>query len=373
MKIALFIATPVKRNSGMYSVDCAAINLFKNLQIDFEILTTQENEYELLGKKSKIIRSTNKLYNYTHIVYWGDFINNPMYGMTDFSMRDVKRKISKNRAIAFDCWASLYALQDFDKKHLKIISVGNNFHFDLNDFPTPSFFKRTDYRSKAKTALKNIENKFDLILPRDNYSTTNLLAHFSKINHTKVKNVLDCAFLLEDDIHQPKRNQVTTYLYRSSLSTLYNLEKHLEDKYGFLVLNNPWLELPDERQKAFNSYTNDMRQSLFTITDTYHFAINSLRLGTISICIGRKETNQIGTLGDFKKKELYKTLGLLDFYIEIDENASTEAIFDLIDETINFTIDNPKLVQSKIDNINKNIVRNFKDEILNFLKKTTLQ
>lgn len=367
MKIALFIATPVKANSGMYSVDSAAIKLFESLQLDFEILTTQNDEYELLGRKSRLIHSTNELYDYTHIVYWGDFINNPLYAITDFAMRDVKRKISKNSSIAFDRWSHLFALQSFDKKHLKILSVGNNFHFELNDFPKPSFFKRTDFRSKALEALRSIEDRFDLILPRDNHSKENLTKYFLDENHHKIQEGLDCAFLLEDQKAVIKKNQITIYFFRSALSSLESIPEQIKKIYNYSVLNNPWLNLPNNRQESFEHYTNDMRESLFTITDTYHFAINSLRLGTMSICIGRKENEQVGTLGDFKKKKLYQTLEISEFYIEVDKNDSSQVVWGLINEKIQFILENSEIIQSKLEKINKIKVEQFRKKIIKFL------
>ena len=53
-----------------------------------------------------------------------------------------------------------------------------------------------------------------------------------------------------------------------------------------------------------------MRHARFCLTDTYHFAMNSLSQGSLPVCIVRDEPATASTLNELKKIQLLRMVGL---------------------------------------------------------------
>jgi len=304
----------------MYSVDLAAKQFFSQLGVDFTIFVAQAKKkfisrilpgydvYRLrFGELShSLLRSIDELKEYSHIVYWGDFLNNPRYGQTDFAPRDVACGLSKSEAEAGLRWSRLFALSDGAPSG-RIVSVGGNFQHSFDATETET--------------LRSFLSRADCVLPRDPYSLKNILPLAPSTMN--LAGGMDCAFLLSHSNKSVNEGKYFCYEFgRSSLPDTEALVRSVEMKTGLNGIALPdWLNLKRKsadtlfwRQKAVVS------SAQFILTDIYHLSINALNSGVPVYCLGEPSAEQTGTLGDFKKKVLFGMLSLGDHYHEIDRN-----------------------------------------------------
>ncbi len=76
-------------NGGMFSVDNAALSYLKNRPCSFDLILTQTPDNastKVRQRPIKILKDPKDLGRYTHVLYWGDFLNNPVYGRGDLTL-----------------------------------------------------------------------------------------------------------------------------------------------------------------------------------------------------------------------------------------------------------------------------------------------
>jgi len=364
-------------NSGMYSVDLAAVDFFSSIDCEFNLFMTQSpmrgigtlKKYIptrfLQLKKVKIgtmtfrlLKDLEQLNGYSHIVYWGDFINNPVYGKHDFSVRDVFFGISETETEAFQRWIKLFAPENLNP-NIKIASIGNNFQhkFDIEDTDTNSVFN-------------TFERNFDLILPRDSYSLDNLRQFLPNLPPSKLDAGIDCAFLLHKNQAAKKMNQFACLFKRTQLDDIGSLIEGLNRHTGLSStrLDN-WLSLKrHSADKMFNTNIETVACSTFVLTDTYHVCVNAMRLGVPVFAIGRKSKNQEGTVGDFKKKTLFEMFNASQFYFTIDENEDEYEFYQNVIEKIHEFISSPTNIYDEIQDSMSRQQVSFKEKIIKFIE-----
>lgn len=311
------------RNCGMYSVDLAAKYFLGSLGCDYTLFVAHQKkgrDGKSLGKlQYKILENLQQLDDYSLILYWGDFINNPVYGSEDFPKRELEWGLANSRLEAYEKWKKIFLLKGYKRKQ-KVISVSNNFQ---NILPCLQSLHSAD----REDILGAYRNNFDLFLPRDGLSHKCMITA-SPDMHGKVDFGVDAAFLLDPYAIYPELQQVGSsntfayYFARSRLSNIPRLLMMIWLKTGCRpVPVKNWLKMnirnPDETY--FNAMSK-IKSAKFIVSDTYHCLINSMNLDKNVIGIGRKVDSQDGTLGDFKKKILFDDYGLSDFYIEVDDD-----------------------------------------------------
>ncbi|SCY90983.1 hypothetical protein [Paracoccus tibetensis] len=312
-------------NSGMYSVDLAARQFFQSRGIPFQLFVTQikGRQVKRMGElEFHLLKSLQKARGFSHIVYWGDFLNNPEYGRTDFAARDIMFQTSPDLEAAKARWLELFAP---DKDERPLLSIGNNFQHDALD-PDPLFAEATD----------RIQRNFRIILPRDALSVSNLSRSFRAANLHKIQPGMDCAFLLKGEPAEERGPFFSYYFGRSGFKDQKRLVRRLEEVTGLQGREvSRWLRLEKE---GLHGHFQDRRQQLacsqFVVTDVYHLSVNTLNMRTPVLCLGRPSQAQQGTLGDMKKRFLFQMLGLGEFYVEsqranyVDIHAFLERIAD---------------------------------------------
>lgn len=303
-------------NSGMYSVDLAAMSLFSQLGMKHTFFLPQAkkkrlfkyipllNSYNLrFGNiRHKLLSSAQQLEEFTHIIYWGDFLNNPRYGRLDFSPRDVAFGHSSTKAEAYKRWAEIFALVD-QEPSAHVLAVGGNFQHAFDE-------------SEAGV-LSSFLKKADLVLPRDPRSFNNLKPLLS--HKTVLSQGMDCAFLLPPLASHLQEGKYFCYEFgRSSLPNIEQLISSIEAATGLRGFRLPkWLHLKHQvAHKEFSKQREFLAKAQFVITDIYHLSINTLNCDTPVFCLGRAASEQTGTLGDYKKQALFSMLGLKDHYFE---------------------------------------------------------
>ena len=91
----------------MYSVDLGARHFFDRLGLAHDLFVTQKQS-RLGVLRHRLVRSLDELRGYDTIVYWGDFLNNPMWGQADYALRDIKRHGVEGLSQAYKSWQRLY-------------------------------------------------------------------------------------------------------------------------------------------------------------------------------------------------------------------------------------------------------------------------
>ncbi|MGV0958411.1 MAG: polysaccharide pyruvyl transferase family protein [Limnohabitans sp.] len=315
------------RNCGMYSVDLSAKHFFDQLKVDYTIFRAQSKIHPLIdnGLKFQKLTSQKQFDDFSKIVYWGDFINNPIYGINDFSGREILWGKSNSLTESFEKWMHLFLLEGFDK-HAKVYSISNN--FQTLDSLTDQFDVNEIDRIKS-----NFASNFDFIAPRDRLSFR-LIKNLIPEAHEIIHQGIDSAFLLDhENVYPSLRNQGknSTFAYffvRSDFSDVDVLVKSVEKSTGLRAVKiNDWLSMNRlSYDITFFEALKAIKNASFVLTDTYHLAINSMNLGIPIVGFGLEAESQTNTCGDFKKKILFDEFSLGDFYIEAKSTKLNEKI-----------------------------------------------
>jgi hypothetical protein len=317
-KTAVILATNVC-NAGMFSVDLAAKQFFScSHDVTFLVAHPERRRNRLFYGNifPKRYASARQLQEFSRIVFWGDFLLNPMYGVADFSELDLHYGLSKTPKDAFRRWQELFLLKGFAKRsEQKIISFGGNF---MN--PQSGFHERFTadyYRAEL--------SKFDAIFARDPVSTKSV-GDFASPGC--VFDGVDAAFLLKSPRtrSQCKSGYFVYFFHRSSIPNIESVVNQIEQKSGlrglclrhWLTLNGlkAHLNVPIGRYWTFKKYRRLMSRAVFAFSDTYHFCVNALAVGTPAVGVGISG-DQTNSCSDYKKRVLFEMAGMQELYIEL--------------------------------------------------------
>lgn len=315
---------------GMYSVDLGAVDFLSRNGFTFDLFTShtpsRRGRYRLLrigldigferrGKFGDLtfrrFSELKQLRSYSHVLYWGDFTPNPIYGYEDFHRCDMRFNVGSTSSESLNKWARLFNLSG-GRIPPCTIAVGNNFQHDYSA-----------NQSLYAGYLRNLGESFDCIVPRDTFSVENLKKNLPSHTVRKVFPGLDPAFLMNGELRDPGAVKSGFFVYRFARSRLSSPQEFLgriEERTGCRGIHlKHWDKVgASEAGSIFDKYVSDIRRARFVVTDLYHLAINAIRLNVPVFCIGNPVESQHGTLGDFKKKVLFSMLGLSSYYIEQD-------------------------------------------------------
>ena len=338
------------RNSGMYSVDLTAAQLFSSLPADFDLCVTQ-------GKRSKTgkltfrqISDPRQLREYDAIVYWGDFQNNPMWGANDFATREA------TVAKGFERWRDLFLRLH---RHLPdatpIYSIGGSL---LGAEP---YFQRSEIRAEfaefversSGVLLRDIgsyelackyvpEAKAGLSLGFDAASLLSpgrSLQPLGRSLQLLGRSLLPSGRSLRPPGRKrqaPKSGRYFVYVFGRTIPAEdgHRLAEQVGEKLGLTPVPIVWWRRLSYRSlikrhsshRAFVENLATMKGAAFALTDVYHFAIDNLVQGTAPVCIAARESEGERTLSDLKKTILYRMIEAESLYIPIagDSLASEE-------------------------------------------------
>lgn len=320
----------------MYSVDLAARHVFAGTDFDLFVTQTGQNRLaQVLGDyvprrllerpfttygamRFRLLDDIARLRRHSHVVYWGDFQNNPVYGYDTYALREFRMGHSPSIEAGFAKWRRLFALTEV-KPVARAISVGNNFQ---NDFDA---IARTHPEVFAAMGAR-----FDAILPRDPYSVENLSRHLPAEARPKVAQGMDCAFLLPAPPPMDPGDHFCCHFGRSGFRDTAGLIARAETLTRLRAVDlDRWFHLPRKgAHEVFTAMRAQIRAARFVLTDTYHVAVNAMTLGTPVYGIGRAAAVQDGTLGDFKKRVLFAMMDAAPFYTEAAPDEPEAEAFD---------------------------------------------
>jgi len=292
------------RNSGMYSVDLAARHFFASLGIDHELCVTQ-NRTKVASLRYRLVRSVDGLRGFDSVVYWGDFLNNPMWGAGDYAEREVKRHRASGSIEGFERWRQLYLQAGAGLPiSTRIFSFGGCF---MGMEPTLE-------DASVRASMGEFVQRASAVVVRDPLSFEAL----SRLDggSSKVSLGFDCASLLMPARGPAAwRGRYFAHSFSRSLGVeaARALVEAVERETGLRGIAVDWLfaRWPKRFTHAkFTLHLTLMRHARFCLTDTYHFAINSLSQGSLPLCVVRDEPAVSSTLNELKKVALFRMVGL---------------------------------------------------------------
>lgn len=308
MKIALVCAVPDLSNSGMLSVDLAFESLRKYLDPNIEVV--RFCSWKDIARDGPVSLHYNRLYSvdqlekFDKIIYWGDFIHWIKYGPSFMSGKGTECYAKQNnltiddaRTKLTDIWYSMYLLEGRPDLQKKSIIFGNTVYgIDSNQVSNDR------YRSALESLYKNSR----LVLMRDYLSAFYVSQLF---DNRKFSYGCDCALLLEpfgeDSVEiDPEPYMVYSFGRCKNNADLEKFALLLAEKSNIKAINIQWLH-PKSSISELSKNLNIIKHAQYSVTDIYHFAINSWREKIPTLTIGRGNSYYgQGTLGD-KKKEIF--------------------------------------------------------------------
>ncbi len=304
------------RNSGMYSVDLTARQLFSSLGVDFDLCVTQ-------GKRSKTgklafrkITDPRQLREYDAIVYWGDFQNNPMWGANDFANREA------TVAEGFERWRDLFLrLHRHLSDSIPIYSIGGCL---LGAAP---YFQRSEIRREF---AEFVERSSGIIL-RDIGSYEEICKSIPEAKEGITLGFDTASLLSPVERNVRKSGGYFVYVFGRTLSTEegHRVAAQVGKQLALKPVPIEWWRRLSYRSRikrhishrSFIKNLATIKGAAFALTDVYHFAIDTLVQGTAPICIAARESTGERTLNDLKKTILYRMIDGESLYVPINGDS----------------------------------------------------
>ena len=307
---------PGRRNLGMYSVDLSAARYFAGRGLPHRLLTYSgpRRAGEL---RYRPIAGPNAYAPYPEIVFWGDFQQNPVWGVRNHAIRLMRRRGMSSQD-ALEAWKRRFLLDGVPlAAGQRVYSIGTCF-LGARTALAQAGLEEAQYR--------DLLSRFTAIAPRDD-------ASFRELSELGLSNLLhgfDCASLLDLPRAEPRSTGRLAYAFGRTFRPWVGTEiaNTVAEALALQPVPVDWL-LPKYRLKgrarAYREALDVLRGVDFLVTDIYHLTINALNVGCPVSCIGRVETSLADTCDDQKKLVLAEMLGLGEQYIGLPADAADPA------------------------------------------------
>lgn len=340
--IAVFCALPPDRNTGMATVDLAAVSLLKRLAPEAEITLyaygkpgpNAYREGQLPFHYRQVSDHKGPFFAADLIIFWGDFLHARSYWTVD-------QEGWGRQTMPFEDFAQYVFLTQLPPAALrKVIVYGSTLITN----------EARDHLDAAYYAqFTRLFSRAGAVLLRDALSA----AKVSPLRGGEATLGCDCAFLLEDDdLRQVRgftpaaeRNGIGVFFGRSPDKGRMMLFSRLlgralgqrcrwlpwfvwgrarrRDRWGYLAYGYA-IRAADADTGAILSQLSGCR---YIVTDTYHLCVNAWRMGIPAICIGEGARAADHSLGDKKKEVLYEMYGARRFYVYAESLRSLRGCF----------------------------------------------
>lgn len=300
-------------NYGMYSVDLAGHQFFRELGVPFTPMVTQ-NRTRTGNLRFELVRDPAKFAEFDAVVYWGDFLNNPMWGALDFVEREAKRHQVRDPQKAWENWCALYL--DLKRRHaaLRVFAIGGCFL----GADGPALLR-------GRAQFEEFVQGADLVTPRDDRSLEIVRQLAPRGN---VQPGMDCAWLLRF----PPRPDLgdssyfVCFLGRTLRRKNQKFIGELACRTGLRPIRVDWMNLRRPRfiaQWNFERMHRLIAGARFVVTDTYHLTVNALNRGVRTVCLYDAEQSETdGTCGDAKKHALLQQAGMTTMLVDVGGQQS---------------------------------------------------
>ena len=298
---------PGKRNLGMHSVDLAAQAFFSAHRQDFDLI--KFTGHSRIGSlQYRIIQSFEELTRYDTIVFWGDFQQNPIWGLKNFGPR-YARKNRTTEAEGFLRWKQLCLFKDHVlKPSQRLFSVGTCFLGARAALEDPA----------AVSEYRSLLARFHAIVPRDQGS----VAELQSLGLTNVVPGFDCATLPERDPAPTVSEPCFGYAFGRTFTPEQGkcVARRIEEFTGHRAIPIRWLLKKYAFKFCDFRYTRALQaicRVRCVVTDIYHLTINTLNLNRDAICVGLGNEDFLDTCDDYKKVILLRMTELEGRYVEV--------------------------------------------------------
>lgn len=320
-------------NTGMFSVDLAASQLFDAWSIDYTLINFQKRPWRL-PSKYLVCRNVDKLGRFSHLLFWGDFQNNPVYGTRDFASREVKFGNARTVDMAVSNWARLHLdLPHTLRKHSRVASIGNCF----------LGAREAAARYALGPSLTRFADTAFRIMPREADSADEISSASSNAPPPNISTGIDPAFLLEPEEYQNFRecNCFGYCFARSDVGEIFEGLEAIEARTDLVPLEVSWAvgSRSAKQENLFYGALATMKKCRFVLTDVYHLAVNALNHGTPVILISRKNGETKSSVDDQKKYALVKQVGAIRLHLPLHDDASLASQAEKIIETYESLMD----------------------------------
>ena len=295
-------------NYGMYSVDLAAHRFFSELGVPFTLVVTQQRT-RTGPLRFKLLRDAAQFAEFDAVVYWGDFLNNPMWGAADYFRRESKHHEVRNQQQAWENWCALYL--NLKRRHptLRVFALGGCF-LGADGPALP----------RAQSHFQEFIQSAELVAPREDRS----LAVVKQLAPGgRVLPGMDCAWLLRfaPAVKTDASPYFVCFLGRTLKRQNQEFLGELARRTGLQLVWIDWLNL---RRPRFIAHWNFERMhrlisgARFVVTDTYHVTINALNRGVRTVSLyDAGESEWEGTGSDAKKRVLFEQLGMTSMLVDV--------------------------------------------------------
>lgn len=321
MKIAVVCAFNPDYNTGMSSVDLAAVEFFSGLhdtKVRYLVLADVDHirakPPELLEKYRPMHEEPDFPEGFDKIVFWGDFLHSLVYWKRDAIPRLVQQKIVKSTEEGMDMLHAFFMLEGQpDEIIRKVILFGGTILPD-----TGNSLENTRFRRNFERLLENAQ----CVMMRDPVS-------FERCHQVSTQNTYpgcDASLLFSW-----KERDKSPRLHGKSRLNLFIGRSGLISRLKFAILSTAfrvsfgyptqWLQwLPGKRaDRVFYSITsrqmcdgldyhgvmNSLEDCDFVISDVYHMCLHSWMAGIPAICIGHGSKHEENPILSKKKEFFY--------------------------------------------------------------------
>lgn len=329
MKVAAICAPSKSHNTGMLSVDLAAMSLFPRTSPHTLKLFNVEEEHTVPSLSGPVLHyeklsRQSDLNEFDRVIYWGDFLQSRAYHRRNVH----KRGEARGHSIEFSEDSIVYPLlllENAPKEILeKTIFFGNSVYINrLTD----------EADERYLSAISRVYAESRLVMLRDPISAFYAMRYSGGMRHDSTSGI-DPSFLLSpfDDV---RWQQSTPLVERTrlgysfgrgpakdadSLAKMNAFVRAVADNVGATdIVNLSWLKSRKEDPvQGLLKKLSTINSCRAVVTDTYHCAINALREGIPAICIGDGAESPTSTLSDKKKEILYLMFNIKDLYVFVE-------------------------------------------------------
>jgi hypothetical protein len=295
----------------MHSVDLAAQAFFSAHCRDFDLI--KFTGHRRIGSlRYRIIQSFEELARYDTIVFWGDFQQNPVWGMKNFGPRHA-RKNRTTEAEGFLRWKQLCLFKDQAlKPSQRLFSVGTCFLGACAILKDPA----------AVSEYGSLLARFHAIVPRDQGS----IAELQALGLTNVTPGFDCATLPNRDPAPMVSKACFGYAFGRTFTPEQGerVARRIEELTGHQAIPIRWLLKKYAFKFCDFRHTRTLQaicRVQCVVTDIYHLTINTLNLNRDVICVGHGKEDFLDTCDDYKKAILLRMAELEGRYVEVPTGA----------------------------------------------------
>ncbi|MEA5424483.1 polysaccharide pyruvyl transferase family protein [Synechococcus sp. CCY9202] len=334
----------------MLSVDLAGIQLLERLNqnrnITWTLFNTEAQGSIVYGDRDcivyKLLDDLRLLENFDRVVFWGDFAHWLLYATQEWVPRTMRRLGSMSEAEGMNKWFHLFFLGGAERLLQKVIVFGSTLYgLTAKQLAVGAYYD----------SLQSMYGSCRAAMPRDFYSAV-FINQLVGANNAVLG--CDCAFFLDDakllSTLGKECHGISTIIAEGkalpllvcaigrtqSASLLSYFSSLVANRMGASIVFLPWLA--NNGIHGLCESLDLLSRSSYVITDIYHCAVSSLRLGKSTIAFGSTSPSPTHSLSD-KKKEILFRQHLIGHNYVATERVSQAVIQDsslgsLVDEVV---------------------------------------